>query len=268
MTILWSHERNAACYLLAQVIPVSSLISPADVDMCDRLRTLAATQKLQRVAAYREWQGLSHALLQVTGSTSLDSFRIPDAIRWQRVPDGEQRVVDESNPDVNLVYFVDLRTRARVLAVATAQDLANLFQATVIIDSGSVGRVAGFFSMHKLGLNIFVLFDKIHRLIRDVKLAAEKSAGGVLYRALLHICFVFSLNQRPFCNGEWFSKKKEILAFFMDTNTSESPIFLAYADFIARDMGRVCDSDEDREALFQSLAELPSFDKKGGLPPK
>ena len=84
-----------------------------------------------------------------------------------------------------------------------------------------------------------------------------------MYRALLHASFVFSLNQRPFGSGEWYAKKQEMLAFFMDTVTADDDIFLAYADRIAGDFGRTLSSPEDRAALFDSLAELPSFEKKG-----
>ena len=56
VSILWSPERRVACYLPVQVISQSSLFSPTDGDMSDRLRQLALNRKLTRVAAYREWQ--------------------------------------------------------------------------------------------------------------------------------------------------------------------------------------------------------------------
>ena len=65
VSILWSPERRVSCYLPVQIIAQSSLLSPSDADMTDRLRMLALTQKLQRVSAYREWQALSHGLMQV-----------------------------------------------------------------------------------------------------------------------------------------------------------------------------------------------------------
>jgi hypothetical protein len=97
------------------------------------------------------------------------------------------------------------------------------------------------------GLNIFVVWDKIHRLIRDIKLASEHTAGSDLYRALLHTSFVFSLNQRPFGSGEWFEKKKEILAHFIDTHTPESDFFRRFAPLIAGDMGIPCNEDPRSE---------------------
>ena len=48
VSILWSPEMNAACYPPVQIIPCSTLMSPLDGDMTDRLRALAQKQKLQR----------------------------------------------------------------------------------------------------------------------------------------------------------------------------------------------------------------------------
>jgi hypothetical protein len=236
--------------------------------MTDRLRVLAQQQKLQRVSSHREWQALSHSLYQATGTVTLDSFEIPAGIQWQRVSGDNQRAV-RSDEHVNTAFIFDRHTRSKVPVFPpslTSDDLKDMLQLTVAMDSGSVGRAAAMFAVHKLGLNIYVVYDKIHRLIRDVKLAAEKAAGGTLYRALLHICFVFSLNQRPFGSGEWFHKKRELLAFFMDTTTPDDDIFKNFADFIASDRGVTLESSDDREALFWSLAELPSFTRKGVAP--
>jgi hypothetical protein len=48
---------------------------------------------------------------------------------------------------------------------------ALLPQLTAGMDSGSKGRAGGFHSMFKLGLNLYVYFDKIHRIIRDMKVS-------------------------------------------------------------------------------------------------
>ena len=47
-------------------------------------------------------------------------------------------------------------------------------QLTACMDSGAVGRSAASFAKHHLGLFIFVVFDIIHRMVRDLKLAMEK----------------------------------------------------------------------------------------------
>lgn len=48
---------------------------------------------------------------------------------------------------------------------------ALLPQLVAGMDSGSKGRAGGFHSMFKLGLNLFMYWDKIHRIIRDMKVS-------------------------------------------------------------------------------------------------
>ena len=83
---------------------------------------------------------------------------------------------------------------------------------------------------------------------------------------MLHANFVFSLNQKPFGSGEWFHKKVESLAHFMDTHTSESSDFRAYAPLIAQDLGTVIRDETDYDGVFNCLPEMPSFSKKGIAP--
>jgi hypothetical protein len=85
-------------------------------------------------------------------------------------------------------------------------------------------------------------------------------------RALLHLTFVMSLNQRPFGTGEWYCKKQEILAHYLDTHTAESEDFLAFAHLIASDMGMSCSGDGAHDRIFQALATLRSFTRKGAAP--
>jgi hypothetical protein len=75
-----------------------------------------------------------------------------------------------------------------------------------------------------------------------------------------------SLNQRPFGTGEWYCKKQEILAHYLDTHTAESEDFLAFAHLIASDMGMSCSGDGAHDRIFQALATLRSFTRKGAAP--
>jgi hypothetical protein len=52
----------------------------------------------------------------------------------------------------------------------------------------------------------------------------------------------------------------------METTTPDDPIFRNFAVHIASDRGTTVESLEDRAALFSSLAELPSFTRKGVAP--
>ena len=79
----------------------------------------------------------------------------------------------------------------------------------LMLDSGSIGRAGANFAKQVVCLNMFVGYDKFHRMVRDIKLAADHACNSDLYRALLHLTFVWSLNQRPFGSGAWFEAKKD-----------------------------------------------------------
>lgn len=181
-----SPERRAAAYAPVQIIPASNLVSPLDGDMSDRLRFLALQRKLQRVSAYREWQGLSHALVLIT-SRSLDDFRLPADLLLEPVAGDLKRMVNDTNPDINVAYILDEATNVRRPVLPPTLDVRKLCQLTVAIDSGSVGRAAASFAKHKLRYNVFVVYDKIHRLVRDVKLAAEKASQTTFTRRCIGI---------------------------------------------------------------------------------
>jgi hypothetical protein len=260
VAMLWSGELQSGCYLPIQVMPASKLFGPTDIDMCERLAQLAFERKLERTAAYREWQGLSHALFQICGR-SIDQFGIPECVQWKPVREGQRREVHRGVHSI-----VDLARGSTDPVLPASVDLGCLPQLTVAMDSGAVGRAAANFAKNKMHANVFIVYDKIHRLIRDIKLAMEHTGGKEIYKATLHANFVFSLNQKPFGSGEWFHKKVESLAHFMDTHTSESSDFRAYAHLIAQDLGTVIRDENDYDGVFNCLPEMPSFSKKGIAP--
>ena len=261
VSIVYDVEGKRGCFPPVQVMPSSTMMSPVDFpDMNERMQAIAYEGKLERTSSYREAQALSHSIALVTGM-QLDSFAIPKCIRWEPTEVGFLRVVDASGRQC-VASATDKQNRS--LVVPPGVDLGDLVQLTVCLDSGSVGRAGMSFAKNKLNLNVFATWDKYHRLIRDTKLSAEKSCGGQLYRALLHITFIFSLNQRPFGSGEWYGKKKEILAHFLDTHTAESPAFVKFAHLIADDFG--LGEGVSDECTFACLSALPSFVEKGAAP--
>ena len=74
-------------------------------------------------------------------------------------------------------------------------------------DSGAIGRSGGAFGRNFLRLNMHCYIDKIHRLIRDIKLAAEHTEGGQMHKAVMHMSYVWSLSQKPWHQGTWHEVK-------------------------------------------------------------
>ena len=58
---------------------------------------------------------------------------------------------------------------------------------------------------------IWIYFDIVHRLVRDVKLAVE--ACDSIHRALLHFSYICSLNGKPFGSGVWYSGPTSMYAY-------------------------------------------------------
>jgi hypothetical protein len=149
--IIWSWEAKAAFFGPVQIIPSSTLMSPADMgDMSDRLKAMAMARKLERTSAYREWQALSHLLLQGTGRC-LQDFHISPSVSWRPVGPNEVRVVDESGELLDIARIVNRATKQSRIALPDDEDPGSWPQLTVSLDSGAVGRVAASFAKHKLG---------------------------------------------------------------------------------------------------------------------
>ena len=266
VAVVLDSEAKRACYAPVQIIPASKMLSPSDHDdMSDRLKLLAFEGKLERTSAYNEARALSSAVSKVSG-LSLDGFQIPDNILWRPVEPGHVRCSRKSGSNI-IPSVLRESDRTFLQAIPSEVDIGDLPQLTACLDSGSIGRAGMSFAKHKLCLFLFLVWDKFHRLVRDLKLAAEKASGGQMYRALLHMTFVFSLNSRPFGSGEWYWKKKEILAHYLDTHTADSDSFLAFAHLIAQDHGLQHQGDgNDHERVFNVLSALPSFQEKGASP--
>ena len=141
-------------------------------------------------------------------------------------------------------------------------DPSNWAQLSLGLDSGSIGRAAAAFSKHKLCLNIWIYWDILHRLIRDIKLALERCSS--VHRAVLHSTFTMSLNDKPFGSGAWFEEKKSMLLFFKSRliGKSENPYFRHYARKWASDIGEPATTRQDFHNLWTLLDDLPSFQKK------
>eukprot|EP00435_Cladocopium_sp_Y103_P071840 s464_g38.t1 len=87
VSVIWSHENQTAAIPSVQsILPCDTLVSPGELD----LTTLE--NKIQRLAAYRQLQAISHQLyLSSGGGFTLDSFQIPAALRIKGAQAGETR---------------------------------------------------------------------------------------------------------------------------------------------------------------------------------
>ena len=262
---VYAWEKEEAVYGLPQVIAQAKHVSPYEFEMSEDLRAKAAARKVDRVSSLREWQSLSSMLCH-SSKKSMDNFDVPEDTVLRRPGENELRVVGDSDPHVTKCWMVDRSTNPNVWTRTLPDDQhpGSWNQLTICLDSGSIGRAGASFAKNELKLNIFPIWDVIHRLIRDIRLSSEKAAGGMVQKALLHSGFIWSIHSKPYGSGVWFFTKQEMLKHFMETHDSTHWLFRRFAPLIARDVNpqMTLVTDDDFEALWQMLPELPGFTEK------
>ena len=79
---------------------------------------------------------------------------------------------------------------------------------------------------------VHVKLDKIHRSIRDYKLAIGRACRGQFLRTQLHWSYVFSLNCKPFGTGGFFQHKQSMLESFLASHSTNSEIWIRYRELL------------------------------------
>ena len=117
--------------------------------MGDAIAAIAAKNKLERVSAYRQLQGTSHQLYQLSGRT-LDEFDLPHAANVRPTNQTESRiVVADVERGTETAYMVD-RTTGRRLAILPAE-CTTVPLLTLMLDQGSIGTAGAAFIIFPSG---------------------------------------------------------------------------------------------------------------------
>jgi hypothetical protein len=233
-------------------------------DFCDGvpdyLEELAAQRKLMRIAAFRQLQAISHALFRLTGSMSLETFAPLDQCLVGPVEKTQSRIVHDGVPSI-----VDTETQVirPVLPPGFSHSVGLL---VVGLDQGSIGAAGMAFGVTHLGYQIYPKFDKLHRVIRDVKGAMTQCMGGIFMKAQLFSSYIYGLNYRPFGSGAFWQTKRLLANTFLQTHDYQSALFQKYAERIARDLGMECGTESSDFQLYETALEADSLHKKGSYP--
>ncbi len=268
--LLYSWEINRGACGMIQVIRPGKQVMPDEFEMPGSLWARCKEGKAERVKALREMHAMSAMCKRATGR-SFDEIDLPADVDIETLgPDDIREVDGATNPAENKVVIRNQRTGETRCTLPDGVDPGKFNQLTIAIDSGATVRAGASFIKNQLRSNIFVHYDKIHRIIRDIKLASEHSKGGEVYRAVLQMSFVWSLNQKPFGSGVFYEKKGTMLEQFLSTESCESALFRHYAPLIARDCGiSFGGEEEDYVAVWDEIAScraMPSFQRKGATP--
>ena len=92
VSLAYSWELRAGCYPPWMHLVPGNTLAPGEVEMLDVVEEARRGNKLQRVAAFRQLQGISKQLHFLTnGSMSIDSFDLPDSCNVRPVKANERR---------------------------------------------------------------------------------------------------------------------------------------------------------------------------------
>ena len=147
----------------------------------------------------------------------------------------------------------------------TTQDF-NLL--TCGLDQGSSGAAGMAYIMFALDMLAWVSFDKIHRLVRDLKGSVLHAAGGVFLKAQLYSNHIWSVNFRPWGTGLFASVKKRWLNLAMRLLDHRDEIFWSkYGPLMAQQWNMDFDTDEAKELVWKKIPiKLVSFIKALNCP--
>ena len=153
------------------------------------------------------------------GNVSLDHFMVPVSCCIRRLRFGEARVTERVG-DITL-HFIQKADRDRVCILP--KYVRNIFTLILCLDEGSIGMAGVGAAAFYLKKMVWVKPDKIHRVIRDLKLAEGHCCGKIFEKAKLWSAYLFGLNARPFNSGTNYTLKESLLREFQQSVTVECP---------------------------------------------
>ena len=293
VTVAWANEISAGVMAPMQVMKTGP-VSPQDRFDDNLLLQISKRKKLERIAAFRQLQAISHQIsILHKGRMDLSSFEIAPSLGQRPVKAGNESRVTfrvgqndndicscrqwlKDNPDPegrvpeDFPYVSFLRTMSedaeeitKVLPVLESDQWWLKIPILVLgLDQGSIGLAGMAYAM--CDNMVHVKCDKIHRAIRDFKNSMSRCLKGLFLSAQLHSSYIFALNYKPFGSGGFHQQKKDMMEKFVSTTSpANSSLWDAFREKIALDLGRELSGDEHE--IENMLADVDSFMKKGSL---
>ncbi|CAK0831248.1 unnamed protein product, partial [Prorocentrum cordatum] len=202
--------------------------------MGDTIATIAARSKLERVAAYRQLQGTPRQLCLLSGRT-LDELDLPGAANVRPTDQTESRMVVPDVASGTGTAYVVGRMSGERLAILPA-DCAKATLLTLMLDQGSIGATGAALSIFHQGKMIHARFDKIHRVIRDLKNAEKQCMDSLFMVCKMWSAYLYGMDNRK------------------------------YLHHIAKYGNMPCDSIAETQAIFDNVLQMESFKNKMSQP--
>ena len=246
--LLYSWEIGQAANGLVQVMRPGRRVLPDEFLFEDVTEHFIFEQKVPRLKSLRELQASSSMISQYAGK-SLDDFMIPDGCALRPVQADECREVEVG--DTHNKVWLKQAGGVKVEELPIEFDPGRWNQLTTVTDSGPTIRAGVNFAIHFMSLFMFSMFDKYHGIICDLKNATSKVCS--IYRATLFVGFLWTLNRKPFGSGVWFQVKHDMLGHWIQTTSSDDPLFRYYAPRIAKDLDLPLRCERDYENLWRAI---------------
>ncbi len=173
-----------------------------------------------------------------------------------------RHTVDEGGLTLSFLQNKDTGENRAVLP----PEVASVRTLTLGLDEGSICTAGVAAAAFQQKTTVWARFDKIHRIIRDLKLAENGICDNVFAKAKLWSAYLYGLNNRPFGSGANYTLKERLLDLFQVTESVASEVFQRYVARIAKDFEQPCDTWDDQERIFNAIMELKSFKQKLGQP--
>ena len=205
----------------------------------EQMKEILKKKDIERTSSWHFLRAISHQLSVLTdGRVTIESFKIDNLAARRPVQAGEERIrrtqtgylavtglgdydVDAMGPDNQPLIQVKVHTAyiskadGSTVPVLPEEPAWHIQQPilTVSTDQDAV-NTAGFAFLLPTHM-LHVRCDKIHRAIRDYKLAIGHAAEGLFLKTQLHSGYIFSINYKPFNKGNFFEQKKEMIEHFL-----------------------------------------------------
>ena len=185
----------------------------------------------------------------------LPSYAAPEGLLLRAPNVGEVRLLD-TGPHRDVAVFYNEETMTTTPLVPDGLEDVDL--CTFLLDQGSIGAAGQGFLILMMNMSLLV-FDKLHRCIRDMKLSLEKAAGGVIQKAHVYSTYLWSVRRKPFKSGGNSTTRERMLDVFLARNGPDSPIITKYIDRLSDEFGIPA---HDREAIYHRISELRTFRRR------
>ena len=217
-------------------------------------------RKLERKSAWEQLRAAFSQLHDVAG-VQPSSFELPTG--WMARPVGADEVRARVGSHRFVLYNKAKNTFVDELPLsASATDLAVL---AVDFDQASVGTAGFNYLQQKHALLVATFGDWYHRMWNDVKNAMKMTSNGLglIWKATLQLILVRNISYQPFGSGEWFHELQEVVVDYMATRDANDPGFQEALPRLAASWGMASDTFEQQSLIFDRLADVASFNRKG-----